>query len=82
VNAATDQQAASSASANWFRRPQDGGTPIFDQLSAERLGVVDFMHTKIPIELDWPAPPADSPSSIPDFGFTGNEIMEGSDSDD
>jgi hypothetical protein len=42
----------------WFVRPQaDPGTPIFDQLAATNTGAIEFMRSKIQVELYWPEPP-------------------------
>lgn len=40
---------------NWFNRKHgDCGTPIFDAMAAENEGAVEFMHSRIQVELEWP----------------------------
>lgn len=68
---------------NWFNRKQpDCGTPIFDQLAAERGSeVLEFMHSRIVTDLSWPDVQEDTPEPIQTQEFTEVSNTEGATTD-
>jgi hypothetical protein len=77
----TGPRPTTDESADWFVRPQaDPGTPIFDQLAATHTGAIEFMHSKIQVELYWPAPPTSPDESTQAVGdATGINSEESND---